>query len=136
MTDPVSEVFVIRPVTRIGDHLPSSRIDIFTCDTRASGLQCRGLRAFDDVEHLELLISRFPKDRRASYIRCVVLDAAPAVHQHNVTRAKLLRVNGSVRESRVFCEQNQRPASCAHLLMSRSDRTRQLVLSHPHSQSL
>src|SRR5262245_45433201 len=73
VTNPVREVFVIRSVPGIGDHLARCCVYILTGDARPRSLERCSLGSLYDVKDLELFVRWFPKDRRASYVRRVVL---------------------------------------------------------------
>src|SRR5207302_10724699 len=106
--DSMGEILVVRPVPCIYDHLASGGVHVLASNTWPGCLQRRPLSSLHNVEDLELLVGRFSKHSRASYIRRVVLNTAASVDQHDVAFAKPLRCDRPVMQCWIRCEQHER----------------------------
>src|SRR5689334_2975895 len=102
VTEPMGEVFVIRTVAGVCDHLARGRVHRLSLYSGLCGRECRRLRTMHDLKVLLHLVARLAKDEGAADVRFVSFSGAATVDEQDRSFANHLRLHRAVRQGRVL----------------------------------
>src|SRR5437879_4140363 len=102
VSDAVREIFIVRSIARFGNDLARSGIHAATGLFRVSGFQRRTLGAMNDVEYFFHVVSGFAQNKGPADVGNITLHLASAVDPNDGAFLNRLRLNGTVRDRRVW----------------------------------
>src|SRR5262245_51813513 len=123
----MGEIFIVRSVTCVGDHLACGGIHSLALHSGFSGSQGRGLSPLHDFEVLLHLVCWLAQDKGATDVRFISFDVASSVDQQNGLLADNLRLGGTVWQRRIVAHLHAGPSLEAKLRMCRLDELREVA---------